>query len=73
MMANPEQPPAIDWAFYKSKVPVAGMVDEFQKQYSSLSVPYPANPLTGQLDAVEKEVAADISKFKTESAARISE
>lgn len=72
-MANPENAPAIDWAYYKSKVPVAGMVDDFQKQYSALNIPYPPNPVTGQLDALEKETKADIEKFKAESNARIAE
>ncbi|KAJ8931230.1 hypothetical protein NQ314_015889, partial [Rhamnusium bicolor] len=39
VLAYPETAPAIDWAFYKAKVPVAGMVDEFQKQYGALSIP----------------------------------
>lgn len=72
-MANPEKPPAIDWSFYKAKVPVAGMVDDFQKQYSALSIPYPPDTLRPQLDAQEKEVRADIEKYKTESNARIVE
>lgn len=72
-MANPENPPAIDWAYYKARVPVAGMVDDFQKQYSALTIPYPPDTLSAQVDAQEKEVKADIDKYKTESNARIAE
>ncbi|XP_056636216.1 ATP synthase subunit d, mitochondrial [Diorhabda carinulata] len=73
VMSNPEQAPAIDWAFYKSKVPVAGMVDEFQKQYSALSIPYPPDTIKPQLDSLEKEIKSDIEKFKSESNTRIAE
>ncbi|XP_072390814.1 ATP synthase subunit d, mitochondrial [Diabrotica undecimpunctata] len=73
VLANPEQAPAIDWAYYKSKVPVAGMVDDFQKQYGALSIAFPADTVKPQLDALEKEIKSDIEKFKTESNSRIAE
>ncbi|VEN44606.1 unnamed protein product [Callosobruchus maculatus] len=73
VLANPEKPPAIDWSFYKQKVPVAGMVEEFQKQYSALTIPYPPDTVKPQLDAQEQQVKSDIEKFKAESNARISE
>lgn len=72
-MAYPEKPPAIDWSYYKGKVPVAGMVDEFQKQYSALNIPYPPDTRKGELDALEQEINADIEKFKKESNSRIEE
>lgn len=49
------------------------MVDDFQKQYAALSIPYPPDTVSPQIDSYEKEVKADIEKFKTESNARISE
>lgn len=73
VLANPEKPPAIDWAFYKSRVPVAGMVDDFQKQYAALTIPYPPDTISSQIDTQEKEIKADIQKFKAESNARIAE
>lgn len=72
-MALPENPAPIDWNYYKSKVPVAGMVDEFKKAYESLTIPYPPNTMTSQLDALENEVKSIIQKHKTESNARIEE
>lgn len=58
---------------YKSKVPVAGLVDEFQKQFSSLTIPYPPDTVKGQLDALEEETKSSIASFKSESNARIDE
>lgn len=71
VLAYPEQPPAIDWSFYKAKVPVAGMVDDFQKQYSALKVPYPPDTVKPQLDAYEQEIKSSITQFKSESNERI--
>lgn len=42
--------PKIDWGFYKKQVAVPGMVESFQKQFESLSVPYPQDTYTAQLD-----------------------
>ncbi|KAB0796155.1 hypothetical protein PPYR_10216 [Photinus pyralis] len=69
----PENAPAIDWTTYKTRIPIKGMVDDFQRQYEALKIPYPPNPKVAELDALEKETAADIEKFKQESSARISE
>ena len=55
MLANPEKPPQIDWAYYQQKVAVPGLVDSFKKQYESLKVPYPEDKVSPQVDAQEKE------------------
>ncbi|XP_058054677.1 ATP synthase subunit d, mitochondrial [Anopheles bellator] len=69
--ANPETAPKIDWAFYKKHVPVAGMVDKFQKAYEALQIPYPADNVSKLVEAQEKEVQQEIAKFVKESEARI--
>lgn len=71
VLANPEQAPKIDWAVYKKNVAVAGMVDNFQKQYESLKIPYPADNVSSQVDAQAKEVDGEIQKFVAESNTRI--
>ncbi|EAT44176.1 AAEL004423-PA [Aedes aegypti] len=73
VMANPENPPKLDWAYYQKNVPIAGMVDKFQKAYEALQIPYPADTVTAQVEAQEKQVREEISKFCKESEARIAD
>lgn len=73
VLANPETPPKIDWEHYKKVVPVAGLVDSFQKQYDALKVPYPADTLSAQIDAQAKEMKSEVEAFKKESQQRIAE
>ncbi|CAH2235040.1 ATP synthase subunit d, mitochondrial [Pararge aegeria] len=71
VLANPAEPPKIDWAVYKQTIPVAGMVDNFQKQYAALKVPYPADTLTSKVDAQWGDVKKSIEAFIQESNANI--
>jgi F-type H+-transporting ATPase subunit d len=73
VMANPENPPKIDWAAYKNSVPIAGMVDTFQKQYEALKVPYPADNISSQVDQQKQQIAKEIEDFKKTSGTRIAE
>jgi len=70
--SNPESAPKIDWAFYKSRITVPGLVDTFQKNYESLKIPYPPDNLTSQVVAQEGQVKTDIQQFKAASDSRIS-
>lgn len=56
MLANPAEVPKINWADYENKVPIAGMVKEFQTKYQSLKIPYPVDTLTSKIEAQEKQV-----------------
>ncbi|XP_072761252.1 ATP synthase subunit d, mitochondrial [Anoplolepis gracilipes] len=71
MTANPEAPPKIDWAYYKKNIAVAGLAEKFQKEYESLSVPYPADKYTSQIETQEKELLTHIQQFTNESNERI--
>ncbi|CRK91684.1 CLUMA_CG005332, isoform A [Clunio marinus] len=73
VLANPEAPPKIDWAVYKNKVPIAGMVDSFQKQYESMKVPYPADTTSAQVDQQKEQVTKQIKQFVADSQTRIAE
>merc|ERR1712241_624554 len=44
--ALPEAAPKIDFAAYANKIAVSGLVEEFQKKYESLEIPYPKENLT---------------------------
>ncbi|XP_058833588.1 ATP synthase subunit d, mitochondrial-like [Topomyia yanbarensis] len=73
VLANPETPPKMDWAFYQKNVPIAGMVEKFQKAYESLQIPYPADTLTSQVEAQEKQVLQEVAQFIKDSESRIAE
>ena len=71
VMANPEAAPKIDWAYYKTRVAVPGLVDSFQKNYEALKIPYPSDTLTASIDAQDKQVKGEIEQFKSASQSRI--
>ena len=56
VLANPENPPAIDWAAYSSKITIPGLVESFQKQYEALKIPYPENKVGHLIDTQKAEV-----------------
>lgn len=71
--ANPENAPKIDWDAYRKSVPIAGMVDAFQKQYEALKVPYPADSMSAQVDAQKQQAQKEIENFISASKNRIAE
>ncbi|OQV13070.1 putative ATP synthase subunit d, mitochondrial [Hypsibius exemplaris] len=71
MTSFPENPPAIDWSLYQSKVPVAGLVEQFKKQYEAVKVSYPEDSLTKEIDAQEKNAVQATEAFVKESKGRI--
>lgn len=71
-MANPPEPPKINWDLYRQVVPVPGMVDKFQKQYEALQIPFPTDTQTALVEAQWKEVKKSIEQFVAASNANIS-
>lgn len=55
MQENPETAPAIDWSYYKKHISAGSMVDQFQKEYESLKIPYPADTYTSLIEDQEKD------------------
>lgn len=62
-MVNPETVPKIDWAYYKSRVAISGMVDQFQSKYEAVKVPYPADNYSAKVVEQEGQVKSEISSF----------
>lgn len=73
MTALPENPPKIDWASYKAKIPVAGLVDQFQKQYEALQIPFPADTESAKINEDEKKLLAEAHAWIQESNTRIAQ
>ncbi|XP_013792035.1 ATP synthase subunit d, mitochondrial-like [Limulus polyphemus] len=69
----PENPPAIDFSFYRARVATPAIVDEFEKTYKALKVPYPSEKVTPQIDVQEKEAQKEAQEFVKESNNRIEE
>jgi len=71
VLSNPESPPKLDFAAYKDKIAIPGLVESFQKQYEAFKVSYPTENVSPQVDAQRKEFAETIKNFKAESNKRI--
>ncbi|XP_051988804.1 ATP synthase subunit d, mitochondrial-like [Xyrauchen texanus] len=69
----PEKPAPIDWSFYRSVVARAGMVDEFEKKFATLTVPEPVDNQTAKIDAQEQEANKNAAVYLEASKARIAE
>ncbi|XP_015917270.1 ATP synthase subunit d, mitochondrial [Parasteatoda tepidariorum] len=64
LMSYPEKPPTIDFSMYRSRLPSPAMVDEFEKQYKSFTVPYPPDKVSSQIDDQEKLLDNDLKECK---------
>lgn len=71
MLANPAESPKINWSQYKAAISVPGMVDNFQKQYEALKIPFPPDTFTSQIDAQWSQIQKEIEVFVKQSNANI--
>lgn len=56
MAALPEDVPKIDWTYYKKSIVTPGLVEKFQKEYEALSIPYPVDKYTAEIESEEKQL-----------------
>ena len=56
----PDSLPKIDFDSYKGRITVPGMVEDFQKKYEGLAIPYPADTMSA---AVSSYIYLDIIKL----------
>ena len=61
-MANPEEPPKIDWSYYKANVANKTLVEQFEKQYAALKLPYPDDKgAYAKIEAEKKKLVRDLT------------
>ena len=58
LTALPAKPPTIDWAYYRTTIAKAGLVDEFEKKFNALTIPEPKDTQTEKINAQEQEVVS---------------
>ncbi|MEE6472265.1 hypothetical protein FKM82_009558 [Ascaphus truei] len=69
----PAKPPTIDWAYYRSTIAKAGMVEEFEKKFSAVTVPEPKDTQTEKINAQEQESNKNAVTYAQESNIRVSQ
>ncbi|XP_040215595.1 ATP synthase subunit d, mitochondrial-like [Rana temporaria] len=71
LTALPAKPPTIDWAYYRTTIAKAGLVDEFEKKFNALTIPEPKDTQTEKINAQEEEVNKSAVAFIEDSKARV--
>ncbi|XP_068120387.1 ATP synthase subunit d, mitochondrial [Hyperolius riggenbachi] len=67
----PDQPPAIDWAYYRSAVTNTALVEEFEKKFSTLTIPVPKDTQTEKINVQEQEANKSALAYIQESKLRV--
>ncbi|ELW71288.1 Poly [ADP-ribose] polymerase 16, partial [Tupaia chinensis] len=68
-----ENPPVINWTYYKTNLAKAGLVDDLEKKFNALKFPEPEGKYTVEVDAEEKEDVKSCAEFVSLSKAKIEE
>jgi len=73
MLSYPENAPQIDWSTYRQKVVNKSVVDQLENAYKALSIPYPKDTKSQEVDAQEKANAVEVEEFCKQSNEKIVE
>lgn len=73
LSALPVEVPKINWAAYRTKIDKPGLVDDFEKIYNNITIPFPQDKYTAIIDKNETETNKGIEEFKVEADAIINE
>ncbi|XP_054155111.1 ATP synthase subunit d, mitochondrial-like [Oppia nitens] len=63
MLSYPETAPTIDWAYYKKNVINKTVVDQLESTYKALSITYPKDTVSEQIDGQERENDKEVQEF----------
>ncbi|KAM4692693.1 ATP synthase peripheral stalk subunit d, mitochondrial isoform 1-T2 [Rhinophrynus dorsalis] len=69
----PEKPPTIDWAYYRTAVAKAGMVEEFEKKFNTLVIPEPKDTQSEKINTQEQESVKQAATYIQESKTRVAQ
>lgn len=60
-----EKPAPIDWDYYSRNISKPNLVENFQKQFQALSVPYPKDTASAAIEERQKTTVSAIMKMHT--------
>ncbi|KAK6634222.1 hypothetical protein RUM44_004830 [Polyplax serrata] len=68
VMSHPAELPKLDWAYYKSKIALPGMVDAMKNGYETVKIPYPGDQgyfakIDKQLQELKNDHKADMAEM----------
>lgn len=61
MNAYSEKPEPINWDYYKRNISKPNLVADFKKQFEALSVPYPKDTATADIEAFQKKTVSKLA------------
>lgn len=73
VLSYPETAPQIDFKEYRTRAADPAVIDELEKIYKSLKIPYPKDTQTAQIDQQEKEDQKRVDLYCKDSVARAEE